>query len=581
MKITPMLLIVFTIILAACTAPATSAPLPTVTRIETTAAVPSPEAALAPTQSLAPTQAASMVQYNGSPLALARNDWFSGAGNCTSCHNSMLDEAGSDVSIDRMWRASMMANAARDPYWQATVRSEALEHPELRGVIETKCATCHMPMAEFSAALAGEDALILDDGFLDPGHTLHPLALDGVSCNLCHQVRPDNFGAQESFSGAYVIDDQLPVGEREAFGPFEVPPGLAQIMSSVSGFVPLQGPHIEQSEMCATCHVLYTPYLDKNGQIAGEFPEQTVYLEWQNSSHAQNTPCQTCHMPTAQGGVQLSVTGGPKRSPFYQHDFSGGNAYMLNLMLVNGETLGVTAASEHFQSSINLAREMIEARTVALELDSLRLEGANLLGEVRLQSQVGHKFPTSFPSRRAWLHITVLDASGQVVFESGAYAPDGSIRGNDNDADPTQFEPHYSQLSSPDQVQIYEAIMADTLGQVTTKLLYAASYVKDNRLLPAGFDQAGASGDIAVRGEATQDADFQAGGDRLQLALDLGSAQGPFTVQVELLYQSIGFRWADNFRQYDAPEITRFLDFYQATPNLPLLVDQAEAQVGP
>ena len=102
----------------------------------------------------------------------------------------------------------------------------------------------------------------------------------------------------------------------------------------------------------------------------------------------------------------------------------------------------------------------------------------------------GHKFPTGFPSRRTWLHLTVTDASGQVVFESGAVNADGSIVGNDSDADPSAYEPHYLEITSPDQVQIYEAVMGDTEGMVTTVLLKGAGYVKDNRLLPHGFDKA-------------------------------------------------------------------------------------------
>ena len=62
---------------------------------------------------------------------------------------------------------------------------------------------------------------------------------------------------------------------------------------------------------------------------------------------------------------------------------------------------------------------------------------------------------------------------------------DGAILGNDNDSDPAQYEPHYAVLSQPDQVQIYEGIILNSDGQVTTTLLRAASYIKDNRLLPA------------------------------------------------------------------------------------------------
>ena len=54
---------------------------------------------------------------------------FETSANCVACHNGLTTEAGEDVSIGSEWRASMMANAARDPYWQAAVRRETLDHP--------------------------------------------------------------------------------------------------------------------------------------------------------------------------------------------------------------------------------------------------------------------------------------------------------------------------------------------------------------------------------------------------------------------------------------------------------------------
>jgi hypothetical protein len=201
-----------------------------------------------------------------------------------------------------------------------------------------------------------------------------------------------------------------------------------------------------------------------------------------------------------------------------------------------------------------------------------------LLGTIKVQSLVGHKFPAGFPSRRAWLHIVVQDANGEVVFESGAVTPDGAIQENDNDADPARYEPHYEQIEAPEQVQIYESIMVDSESQLTTTLLRGAGYVKDNRLLPQGFDKTGVAADIAPYGEALSDADFLDGGDRLGLAIDLSQAEGPFDVSVELLYQSIGYRWAENLRRFDAPEVVRFSEYYEAIPNLPVIVTAVQGQ---
>jgi hypothetical protein len=88
--------------------------------------------------------------------------------------------------------------------------------------------------------------------------------------------------------------------------------------------------------------------------------------------------------------------------------------------------------------------------------------------------------------------------------------------------------------------------------------------VKDNRLLPRGFNKATAAPDIAVHGEAETDADFTGGGDTIRYSVPAGSAQGPFQVEVEVWYQPIAYRWAMNLKPYDAPEPRRFLGYYES-----------------
>ena len=41
---------------------------------------------------------------------------------CVACHNGMKTKSGEDYSIGVDWRASIMANSSRDPYWQGSVR---------------------------------------------------------------------------------------------------------------------------------------------------------------------------------------------------------------------------------------------------------------------------------------------------------------------------------------------------------------------------------------------------------------------------------------------------------------------------
>jgi hypothetical protein len=172
--------------------------------------------------------------------------------------------------------------------------------------------------------------------------------------------------------------------------------------------------------------------------------------------------------------------------------------------------------------------------------------------------------PTGYPSRRTWLHATVRDGQGRVVFESGAVGESGAIQGNDSDANPLTFEPHYDRITRSDQVQIYEPILGDRTGAPTTGLLTATQYLKDNRLLPRGFDKTTADPQIGVYGDARGDDDFRGGGDRVHYAIEVG-ASGPYTVEIELRYQSIAYRWAHNLERYDAPEPKRFVGYYNAT----------------
>lgn len=514
----------------------------------------------------------------GLPLISTRGDLFNASGNCAVCHTQMKDMAGNDVSNDSLWRATTMANAARDPYWQASVRREVLNSPANQEIIEDKCTACHMPMASFTLHTRGETGALLDQALGDPAHELHNLAIDGVSCSLCHQVQPDNFGDAESFSGGYLVDTQTPAGARIAYGPYPVGQNLVQIMQGVSGFIPQLGLHIEEAALCGTCHNLITPYLDASGQIAGEFPEQMIFSEWLHSSFGETKTCQGCHMPLAQGSVRLSTTGGPPRSPFYKHFFVGGNTYLPQLLQEYGAGLQVTASQAQLQVNIQNSETLLETMTANLKVENPTLADGRLSFDVSIENLAGHKLPAGYPSRRAWLHVAVLDSAGKVVFESGASGSDGGIQGNDNDLDGSKFEPHYLQIDSPDQVQIYEPVMIDTDGAVTTMLLRGAAYAKDNRLLPQGFDKASAPADIAVYGEALGDEDFTAGGDRVQYIVDLGTASGPFTIQVQLLYQSIGYRWAQNLDGYDSLETERFVAYYSALPDLPFQIAAVQIQ---
>jgi hypothetical protein len=252
----------------------------------------------------------------------------------------------------------MMANAARDPYLLAKVASEVANLPALKDAIEDACATCHMPMARTQAISDGTAVAMLGNGFLNPSNPMNKAAIDGNSCTLCHQIQNSGLGIPGTFDGKYIIGTSTSAPNRIEFGHYANP--LIGLMQSMVGFTPALGEHTTSAELCATCHTVYTPFIDSDGNVGGTFPEQTSYLEWAHSSSCSNTDaqlaCQNCHMPLANSSVAISNNPSDlaKRDSFRQHVFIGGSSLVLNIMSTHGQELGLTASTEQMLATSQL-----------------------------------------------------------------------------------------------------------------------------------------------------------------------------------------------------------------------------------
>jgi hypothetical protein len=167
-----------------------------------------------------------------------------------------------------------------------------------------------------------------------------------------------------------------------------------------------------------------------------------------------------------------------------------------------------------------------------------RLVNGGLEIAVQVCNSSGHKLPTALPSRRLWLRLTVLDRGGRVLFESGAWDPrTGSLVGGDQ-------QPHYERIRDPRQVMIYEAEYGDANGKTTYSFIEAARFIKDNRILPSGWDldrvrvpgvTASALAAVAIAG----DPDFVDGSDQVIYDLDSRIARQAALVRVEACWQSV------------------------------------------
>ncbi|ATG91951.1 dockerin type I domain-containing protein [Methylomonas koyamae] len=493
---------------------------------------------------------------------------FSGSQNCAMCHNGIVDNQNKDVSIITDWSSTMMANASRDPFWRAKVRSEMARHPELQGVINDKCSKCHAPMANAQARKDNTIATqtIFDGGIVDVGHAKHDAALDGVSCTLCHQIpATPALGTLETMSGNYAINDTKTI-----YGPYGGPGDTALFtmpMVMHTGYTPTYGAQIKDSKLCASCHNLKTPYVDAAGNVLSttpesEFPEQTPYMEWEQSSYVGQKSCQGCHMSRTDG-VKISTMGmSGLRNNFAIHDLVGANKLMLDILNNNKNQLGVL--SNNFAETLTKTDAMLKSAATVSVIEQRSTPNA-LDFTLQINSTTGHKLPTSYPSRRAILHVTVTNAQNQIVWESGKVNADGSIEGVDADDNAVSFEPHYDLITAEDQVQVYEAVMGNNEGAVTYTLLRGKEYLKDNRILPPGFNKTTAPNDVKVVGHAATDGNFVGGSDQISYQIG-GLPVGSYTVKAELVYQTLSHAFAEDlFSDTVTPEVVDFKTMFDAS----------------
>ncbi len=491
---------------------------------------------------------------------------FQTSDRCIACHNGLTAPSGEDVSIGFAWRASMMANSSRDPYWQASVRRESVDHPESQPDIENECSVCHMPIPHYEASVRGERAGVFAHLPFAADDKEGRQAADGVSCSVCHQITEEHLGTPESYNGGFVVAPPGADGLRPEYGPYPIEDGQKRIMTtSTEGYHPTQSDHIRDSKLCASCHTLLTKALGPDGKVIGELPEQVPYQEWLHSDFSDQQSCQSCHMPVINQDVPITRVFGVPRPGAARHLFVASNFFIQRILNRYRGDLDVAALPQELTAAADRTIQYLETQAAHLGIPQVRVAAGRLEADVAVENLGGHKLPTAYPARRAWLHVVVRDRHGRTVFESGALNADGSIQGNDNDADATTFEPHYTEIRRSEQVQIYESILGGPGGEVTTGLLTAVRYLKDNRLLPRGFDKTTADRQIAVVGAALGDADFTGDGDRIRYSVPVNDADGPFKVDAELLYQPIGYRWANNLKPYDRhAEPKRFTEYYDA-----------------
>lgn len=502
----------------------------------------------------------------------------------------MRDGRNRNVAPYDLWSGSMMANSAIDPYWKAAVSAEVAATPSQKPHIEEVCSRCHAPMAApISPSPSGEVLAFLRDDYSKDDHAKAGLSKDGVSCTVCHQISSDNLGTDASFTGGFQFNKKS-----EIYGPHADP--VTMPMQRHVGYTPTKGDHILSSAMCATCHTVITESFDNQGAATHmKLHEQAPYLEWRNSifndevdsNKGTGRSCQSCHVPqTDIDGHAISAKlahnpGGRDfpflnpREPYGRHTFAGGNVFMTQLLRDNRQLLKIATPAEAFDRVIEDSRKMLQQGTAKLSIAEPRIESSVTRISVKLENLSGHKFPTAYPSRRAWLEFIVRDNQGKIVFESGRVNNLGQICDGEGRPIATEVaggptQPHFDSISNSGQVQIYESFMQDSDGNLTFALLRGSQFKKDNRLLPQGWTSqhahAVATQPIGIAG----DDDFLAGTDTVDYELPLPS--GRYKIEVRLLFQSLSSRYVAELLQVDTPEVKSFAGLYKKANPAPEII---------
>lgn len=545
---------------------------------------------------------------------------FVSADQCMSCHAGdsspfgpnmffpNLQPDGVDVSPfgEAIW--SMMGLAGRDPIFHAQLESERAIHSANGQItpeqIQNLCFTCHGVMGERQLKLDHPEANFLQSMTEDPNNEYGKLGREGISCALCHQIQDySNQPLTSVQTGNFPLEPRTD-GRLTINGPYDSVATLP--MEKALNAHPRGNSFVQSSVLCSSCHTVFLPVLDDQNNIVDNRYEQTTFLEWANSSFRDDGPtprsCQSCHMPDNYFGQLLNtfkianvqdqtypftsnlspiadITVQP-RTFFRRHVLLGINQYALEMFQHFPSILGISkvnfmsGTTDGLTRAIENAQDLTVNQSATVQILSTQRAGNVLTSVVKVTNLTGHRFPSGVGFRRAFLAFEVKDGSGNVVWLSGRTDGVGVLLDSNGQELPTEFhqgdtfQPHYTTITTQDQVQIYEEVVKDLAGHVTTSFLSRANDVKDNRLMPLGWTFNGPPGFAPAFAEATapvggaaSDPNFidGTGSDTLTYQATLpGGAVGPFTVRAELYYQAIPpYYLQDRFTQSQGPATKR------------------------
>jgi len=384
------------------------------------------------------------------------------------------------------WEGSMMAQASRDPLFEACLVIANQDAPDSGDL----CLRCHLPRGWLQGRSVPTD-----------GSQMLPSDAFGVACDHCHRLVDPIYSTGNPVEDVNILANLSNPPSEFGTGMFVVDPTGARrgpFVDADSGHPILVSPFHREAALCGTCHDVSNPAFERdiNGDYvpnafdapATDFsphklgPVERTYSEWLHSAY--NTPggvyapqfggnksyvatCQDCHLRDVTGqGCNLNP---PVRTDLPLHDMTGGSTWLPNLLpaMFPGEVDPAAIAA-----GVERARYMLQN---AASLNLLQIGGGL---RVTVTNETGHKLPSGYPEgRRLWLNVRFYDQEQGLVGESGAYDAATGVLSHDAAAKIYEVEPATQGIPGLPDGSLFHFVLNSVV-------------LKDNRIPPRGFTNA-------------------------------------------------------------------------------------------
>lgn len=377
------------------------------------------------------------------------------------------------------------------------------------------------------------------------------LARDGISCTVCHRIKDDYASLDDFLKNKttgnfdLIADDQIqgPFGDDHIVAdPMKNSLGYTPKYNAYTTSSRLCGScHV--IDLPVVDHPTTEFSLEQNTYV--EWLNSQYENEF-NKTNPKARTCQDCHMRDSYASVQNKLNVSPlatkiavvededypgtthrlaldkikttfRSTGFRRHDLLGANGFLLQMFLGYmkeaddgnnyNSILGVrqsdymSGLATDLPNAIGNLVEQAQQNTATVSVSVLKAAGRQIAADVTVENLTGHRFPSGVGFRRAFLQVQATDSSGKVVWASGGTNGSGEIVGPDGNVLPTeyfkvggdgkqQYQPHFDQqhpITRETQVQIYEELLQDADGKITTSFIRRDTDLKENRILPIGW----------------------------------------------------------------------------------------------